>query len=282
MTAAKARHLEQTAHVLLGNSHAYEAREICQLVCQSKFATAESYSILASTFLTGFGDEGKAQLAKKYLEKALQLDAKSSSAYNILALLANEEGRFDDTIKYANLAIANPPIPIQAYQSKASALANLNRNSEALTVINKAQALDNPATNPGILWVKGNILENLKSYKEAADCYEKSLKLYDTDWVYFRLVHCLEMQNKIAQAIAVTNKIIIRNSKDGEAYRTRALLKVKSQDLAGAVKDYDACLSLEPTAKTYRDRAQLHLKLGHKELFQRDQGEAQKIESRPF
>jgi tetratricopeptide (TPR) repeat protein len=92
----------------------------------------------------------------------------------------------------------------------------------------------------------------------------------------------LEVLNKLPEALIEINKVIARNPRDGEAYRARAQLKVKNKDLAGAIRDYDTTIELEPTAKTLRDRANLHLQMGHKDLYKRDLEAAKKIMDSQF
>lgn len=279
LNQAKADELMQIAFVMKGKRSIFECREVCQILCRSKFASAESYALLANTYLGGLGDENKARPVAQYLDKALKLNPRSSYANTVMALVAMEEGRFEDASKWADKAIACPDPIAHAFQLKASALANLGRDKEAIAVLDKTP-LSKQEHEPAYYRIRGNILENLKRYKEAAEAYRRALTMGERDLIKFRLVHSLELSGDIPGAIKEIDKVIAHNPKDGEAYRTRAMLKVKNKDLTGAVKDYDQCLAMEPTAKTYRQRAELHKQLGHKELAAKDLAEAQKIEDR--
>ncbi len=275
----KADELMQIAFVMKGKRSIFECREVCQILCRSKFSSAESYALLANTYLGGLGDENKARPVAQYLDKALKLNPHSSYANTVMALFAMEEGRFEDASKWSDKAIACPNPIAHAFQLKASALANLGRDKEAIAVLDKTP-LSKQEHEPAYYRIRGNILENLKRYKEAAEAYRKALSMGERDLIKFRLVHSLELSGDIPEAIKEIDKVIAHNPKDGEAYRTRAMLKVKNKDLNGAIKDYDQCLAMEPTARTYRQRAELHKQLGHKDLAAKDLAEAQKIEDR--
>jgi len=55
---------------------------------------------------------------------------------------------------------------------------------------------------------------------------------------------------------------------------------VLAKDYVGAIKDLDKTIELEPTAKIYRQRAQLHTLIGQKDRAARDLAEADKISNR--
>lgn len=268
------------ASELYRDNFIFEARELSELLCKSKFVTADEYVLLATTYVSVMGDEGNAKPVEQYLVKALALDPNCVGAYYLKAKLANQEARFADALNFTDkglvISIGNPDL----LELKAEALENLDRPQEALQTIEAA--LQKKTTEPSLYRIKGGILENMKRYNEAAANYRASLKLYNIDWAVFRLVRCLEAQQKYDEAIGELTKLIAKNPRDGEAFRTRAMLKVKVKDIAGAIKDYDSCITLEPTAKTFKERAQLHLQCGHKDLYKRDLAEAQKLDASPF
>ncbi len=275
-----AAELHLIAAELNRDNYIFEAREICQLLCKSKFATAENYVVLASTYLSVIGDEEKEKPVNRYLDKALSIDPKCSGAYYIKAKLAIQEARSAEALKLVDKALACPNANSDLLVLKAEVLENLNRPQEALQWLDAA--IKQKPTEPSFYRIKGGILENQKRYNEAAANYRASLKLYTIDWAVFRLVRCLEYLQKYDEAINELSKLIATNPRDGEAFRTRAMLKIKVKDIAGAIKDYDSCIALEPTAKTFKERAQLHLQAGHKDLYKRDLAEAQKLDVSPF
>lgn len=274
-----ATQLHLIAAELNRDNYVFESRDICQILCKSKFVTAENYVLLAATYMTVIGDEEE-KAVTYYLDKALSLNPKCSGAYYFKAKLAIQGGRFADALKLADKALAYPNNNSELLALKAEALESLNRPQEALQWLDAAIA--KTPSEPSFYRIKGGILENQKRYNEAVANYRKSLKLCSIDWAVFRLAHCLESLNKCDEAINELTKLIAKNPKDGEAFRTRAMLKIKVKDLAGAIKDYDSCIALEPTAKTFKERAQLHLQSGHKDLYKRDLAEAQKLDASPF
>ena len=280
MNSQQFKELLGVADKLSDDKFKFEARAIYQILCKTKHANALSYCRLADTYTDMLGDEDPTKPAEKYLKMALKLDPKFSKAYCQLGEIANQEGRFSEALKYCDQAIACPNIDTSVYQCKASSLANLNRLPEALTTINTS--LVYIPNKSELHRTKGSILEGLHRYPEALDSFRKASILEPNEWTSYQIVHMLEVLDKLPEALTEINKVIAHNPRDGEAYRTRAQLKVKNKDLAGAIRDYDTTIELEPTAKTIKDRANLHLQMGHKDLYKRDLEAAKKIMDSQF
>jgi len=280
LTAEQANKLRDIAQDLHYDDFIYECRAICQMLVQSKFAQAADYVEMARTYKSFLDDDEKSKPAMQCLKKAMQMDPEFGETYALLGKMDNEDGRYKEALEMANKAVSCRTPDYGAYDTKATALANLNRHPEALQAIELS--IKSAPDSAESYRIKGSILENMRRYGPAVDAYRKAWQIKHTDWNVFRIAHCLDMQNKFAEAIEELSQQIKRNPKDGEAFRERALLKIKTKDLPGAIKDYDTCIALEPTAKTYRDRAKLHLQMGHKDLSNRDLAEAAKIESSPF
>lgn len=280
LTAEKATKLRDIAQDLHYDDFIYESRAICQMLAQSKFAQAADYVQMARTYKSFLDDDEKSKPAMQCLKKAMQMDPDFGETYTLLGKMDNEDGRYKEALEMANKAVSCRSPDYSAYDTKATALANLNRHPEALQAIDLS--IKYTPDSAESYRIKGSILENMRLYGPAVDAYRKAWQIKHTDWNVFRITRCLDMQNKFAEAIEELSQQIKRNPKDGEAYRERAMLKIKTKDLPGAIKDFDTCIALEPTAKTYRDRAKLHLQMGHKDLSSRDLAEAAKMESSPF
>ncbi|MBK7750931.1 MAG: hypothetical protein IPI39_27220 [Candidatus Obscuribacter sp.] len=54
------------------DNYIFSTRDL-PLLCKSKFATAENYVVLASTYLSVIGDEEKEKPVNRYLDKALSI-----------------------------------------------------------------------------------------------------------------------------------------------------------------------------------------------------------------
>lgn len=280
LTVEKANKLRDIAQDLHYEDFVYESRAICELLIKSKLVQATDYVQMARTYKSVIGDDDQAKPAMQCLKKALQLDPGFGETYTMLGKMENEDGRYKEALEMANKAIGCRVPDYSAYDTKATALANLNRHPEALQAIELS--IKSTPDSAESYRIKASILENMGRFGQAVEAYRKAWQIKNTDWNIFRIAHCLEMQNKFGEAIEELSQQIKRNPKDGEAFRARALLKVKTKDLNGAIKDFDTCIVLEPTAKTYRDRAKLHLQMGHKDLANRDLAEAAKIDSSPF
>lgn len=277
---AIANQMRKVAAELQRQDYVHQSRAICQMLIESKFVQAADYVNLAKTYKTVLVDVDKANPAMQCLKKAAALDPEFGESYTLMARMANEDGRYKEALELSNKALTSKSSDPHALEYKATALANLNRNEEALQTVDLS--IKHYPWVPELHRIRGSILENLGRYSQAVDAYRKAWQLNHTDWNIFRIAHCLEMQNKIGEAIEELSQQIKRNPKDGEAFRSRALLRIKAKDLPGAIKDFDSCITFEPTAKTYRDRAKLHQQLGHKDLFKRDLAEAAKMDASPF
>jgi tetratricopeptide (TPR) repeat protein len=280
LTETSARQLHQVASGLADQDFSAEAREIGEILIKSRFATAQDYCLLATIYVTKFGDDQLSKIARGYLDKALKLDPKYGKAWALLAEIASQDGDLKQAIIYADKAIACPKPTVLAYQVKASALGNQKNYKEAL--INVDQAIKMAGYKPELHRNRGAILENLNRYNDAVVSYRQAIALNPTDWTYFQLVRCLQKLNKFDEAIATLNKMAEHNPRDSEIFRTRATLKVKKADVSGAIADYDKAIELEPTAKTYKDRAALHFKMGNTQLQKRDLAEAERLIQSPF
>lgn len=280
MTAENARQMHEMADLLEDKGNSKAAREICEMLVKSKFVQASDYCLLASIYVTKFGDDQLSKIARDYLAKAIKLDPKYGKAYALLAEIASQEGDLDKAIIYADKAMTCPHPTVLAYQIKAGALGNQKKYKEALVVVDQAIAMAD--YKPELHRNRGAILENLNRYEDALKSYRQANALNPTDWTYFQVVRVLQKLNKNAEALATLNQMSEHNPRDADIYRARAILKTKTGDTRGAVQDYDKAIELEPTAKTYKERAALHLKMGNVNLQRRDLADAEKLTQSPF
>lgn len=279
LTAARAAELHSLLQYLIDSHRDKEAHELLRVLCSSRFADAHDFFRLGRSYdddAMGVTKEGR-----KYFEKALKLNPDYSEVYAQLAYSELVENNHDKALQYVKKALACKRVDPYAHLIHAEIYADRKQYKEALANIAIAEKTD--MTNSAELYrVKGSILENLNRLPEAADAYRKGYEMKKQDWPIFQLVRVLDAQKKYAEAITEINKIIAVNPRDGEAFRTRAALKLKLKDNKGALADMDTTLKLEPTARTYKERANLHKLMGHPELAKKDLELAEELMSSPF
>ncbi|MCC7529383.1 MAG: tetratricopeptide repeat protein [Candidatus Melainabacteria bacterium] len=285
MTAKNAEQMFSVANQLHEQGKGREACEILTVICNSKYANCETLCSLADYSTDQMGESDPSHPVEKILEQAIKLDPKCSRAWTLLADTSFKKGDIAKAIRYSDksISVSQPKAPYHlAYMVRAAVLAQVERYDEALECVVKAEK---PAGYRAELWrIKGSILENLKRYSEAAASYRKAISTSNQsiDWTTFQIVRCLEKQNLNKEAISELCALIKTNPADAEAYRVRASLKVKVNDLNGAIGDLSKVLELEPTTKSYLERAKLYERTGKKELSKKDMQAAEKLKADPF
>lgn len=266
---------------LLGKSdRVREQQQLLLIICETRFVTAEDFCELGDTYADIMGESEPTKVAQKYYEQALKIDPGYSKAYGLLAEMALLQNQKEKAIQYCTRGLACKPRDPHTFKMHANALATMKRYKEALATLTQAEK--EVEMSAEMYRVKGSVLENLGRMDEAVASYRKSLLIEYSDWTSFQIVRCLESQMRYAAAIAELDKIVLHNSKDGEAYRHRAKIKVHVKDYKGALKDLNTAIDLEPTTKSFRERAVVYELMGRKDLARKDVQEANRIMNEPF
>lgn len=90
--------------------------------------------------LLGLHSFGRAGEAKEVLHKAIALDPAQGRSYGVLAVILRSEGRFDEALVQADLALKYMPEEISSLNNYGNLLLDLNRFSEAETYFRRANA----------------------------------------------------------------------------------------------------------------------------------------------
>jgi tetratricopeptide (TPR) repeat protein len=80
------------------------------------------------------------------------------------------------------------------------------------------------------LYFEGNSLLVKGQFAKAIECYNKALKLFEADYVYFNRGNAFYELKDYTKALADYNKTLILNKGYMEAYCQRGLLKLKTSD----------------------------------------------------
>ncbi|MBI5172146.1 MAG: tetratricopeptide repeat protein [Candidatus Melainabacteria bacterium] len=280
MTAKQAQEFYEEADKLADHKCTTEARELMMAVCATKHAKPDYFLLLSRTYKTELGDTESGRPANKYLDKALAIDPNFSEAWLDKASICLADGNLEQAEKYVDRALACKPPNPDCFHVKANILATKKRFKEALVWIEKSEKVDPDSTS--IYRDKATILENLNRYDEAILAYKRAYELKQQDWTIFQIVRCLETQKRYGEAINSLSMLLKANPNDGEAYRTRARLKLKNKDLPGALQDLNRNIDLEPTATSYTERANIYKLMGDKTRAEADLKAAKKLVDSPF
>lgn len=255
------------------------AREIVSILVKTKHRNCEMYCFLGCTYCEEFADKLEdSNMARRYFNMALQVQPDCGRALNELAYLEFSQGKLDDALKLANRAVNCKDPHVRSRLTRSKILASMKRYPEALKDIELAEKVGSKRIE--IYRVKGSILEALGRYDEAVKAFDQAFAMQKQDWIVYQIVHCYKKTGHYREAIARLDQLSLTNVNDSEVYRERADVRVLGKDYVGAIKDLDKAIELEPTAKIYRQRAQLHTLIGHKDRAARDLAEADKISNR--
>lgn len=136
---------------------------------------ARAYSVLAEVFLELEGDDNH-RTARRYFEKALQLDPERWHTHHRYAVLLQNEGELEASLKQAQRAIQLQPSAELAFVTAADVLLWLGRYDEAQTTI-----AGGVGTNPS-----SRILKSLQAYaawgRQDREAFERQAKELQGAW----------------------------------------------------------------------------------------------------
>ena len=209
--------------------------------------------------------------AEKFLKKAIALDPTYSYSYIQMTEIKNIQGKYAEAITWADKGLACKPSQFECYPHKAVALSNLHRNNEALAAIDKYLALKKgKGENFDAYEIRASILENAGRYLEAVAAYESCYQLKKQDTYLLRQATCYDLLNKPLEAVKVLDKLIANNPNDDSALVRRAKFYIKAGKLELALADYNKAIKEMSGATYLRERAALHKKMGHMDLYAKD------------
>jgi len=208
--------------------------------------------------------------AEKYLKKAISIDPAYSNSYIQMTEIKNIQGKYDEAITWADKGIACQPPQMECYPHKAVALSNLHRHDQALACIDKYLSYKGKDVSFDALEIRASVLENAGRYSAAIAAYETCYQLKKQDTYLLRQVTCYDLLNKPLEAVKVLDKLIATNPSDDTALVKRAKFYIKAGKLELALADYNKAIKEMSGATYYRERAALHKKMGHMDLYAKD------------
>jgi tetratricopeptide (TPR) repeat protein len=224
--------------------------------------------------------QGKLSLAMDRYTKVLQDDPRHPDALYYVAVVAVQEGQFDDGIRLAeralsfgsrparvhNLigqtcvrldqptralgcfgrAIACDPEFAEAHSNRANLLGDLGRRKEALADFDRALAL-RPNSAPD--WCnRGAILDELGRGNEALSSYDRAISLEpELAGAHFNRACVLRDQGRLEEALAGYDRAIAANPRVPDAYAQSGPVLRELGRIDEAVARLDRAVELDPT-----------------------------------
>lgn len=265
----------KTAEQLYNSGHVRAARSMLQTLVHRPRTTLapEMYCLLADCYLSDFeqadANSPGAKDAEKGLHAALKLDPECGFAYKDLASFCNMRGEYKEAVVYATKALQAKKPCIAALVHRSAAYGHLHESAKALSDID---AFVNSGTAlPLHSMLKGDILLDMHRYDEAAASYRKALTGPSfKNLLVHKIVQCLEYQHKYSEAIVEVNKWLKIDRDNAQIFALRGHLEKENKDYKSAIADLSTAISLEPTCKYFKQRAELYTILGQNDLAKKD------------
>jgi tetratricopeptide (TPR) repeat protein len=167
--------------------------------------------------------------------------AKDKKVINDIALMKNIlPMNFN---KYDKAIVSYENYNAEAYNSKGNVLDELKKYKEAIVCYNKALEID-----PGYdvaYYNKGNALYNLYKHKEALVCYNKAIKI-DLAEAYNNNGNALDELKKHKEAIVCYNKAIEIDPDNTKAYYNKGLALYNLNKYKEAIVSYNKAIKIDP------------------------------------
>jgi eukaryotic-like serine/threonine-protein kinase len=229
--------------------------------------------------------------AQKDLEEALRLKPNQFNAYLLLAEVYTDRQDHDAALAQLDRAIdLQPRLAVLSYKrgqiqrTRGDLPAALGDFTRAVELLEGARL---SATETEVLAdahaARGKILYSQKHYAEALQAFDAA-RTIRPDWPQLQRWRggVLQEQGRYAEALQAYDDYLLRERQPaGVVYEARGLIRLKSQDYAGAVADFDRALEVAPgTASVHGYRGWTYLVSGSPGLALQDFEEAVRLDER--
>lgn len=143
------------------------------------FTEDDVSTLVKNTILKAFDDFKKENYlrAEILLKQTLKVSPESYEAMQLLGLIYNHTGRYEQGVEILNKSLELDPDNYETYNNLGLCLSNLNKYQEAIDCLNKAIDLD--PKNQSVLNNLAMQYKNIKNIEEAINCLKKSLEIND-------------------------------------------------------------------------------------------------------
>jgi tetratricopeptide (TPR) repeat protein/SAM-dependent methyltransferase len=185
-------------------------------------------------------DEG-IELAQRSLASA----PRQPRAQNLLGMALSRLGRQQDALASFERAIAGAPDFADAYGNRASALMELGRFEDARADFERAVALQ-----PGSVgdWLNlGTVLHRLGGHEDAIAAYDRALALHASlPEAHFNRGNVLAQLKRYDEAVASYDRALALNRRYADALHARARVLLELDRVEGAIANVEEAVALAP------------------------------------
>ncbi len=257
------------------NKHIAEAKVIFEKLRKANCITPEVLCGSAYTYMDDLDDTADADKAQNFLKQAIAIDKNCSKAYCRLAEIALLQDRLEEALTYVNQALRCPVKYGYGYLVRARVLSMLKRYDQAYKAALDAEKYYEKSTS--VSSTKAGILEQMGRYAEAAEAFRQSDRCHSSDWVRHQIVNCLIKAGKPEEALKETARLMAIVPNDPDVFRLRSSIYKQLKNYPAALKDLDKAIASEPSSIAYKERADLHARMGNMEKSKADLAAARKI-----
>jgi len=272
--------IEKLAFRLVSSEHMEDAQKILVPGCKSPRATGVMHALLAKTYMDDPYESRKlSSQVKLELDTALKLDPDSGIVHRIWAEYFNLQGDYKKAIEAARKALAAKKQDADsAYRQLIISYSNLGDYNQAYKC--NEERFKYSGDSDANYRNRAIMLEKIGRYPEAIQAWRDALKKRHDDSTVLLLIACMERGGKYQEAIDELTKLLKSNPADDEAMTRRAKLYIKMKKYKEAIADYSSAIKEDPTARLYRERAELYKLTGQTAAAAADLEKAKKEESR--
>ena len=257
------------------NKHIAEAKVIFEKLRKANCSTPDVLCGSAYTYMDDLDDTSDAEKAQNFLKQAIAIDKNCSKAYCRLAEIALLQDRLEEGLTYVNQALNCPVKYGYGYLVKARVLSMLKRYDQAYKAALDAEKYYEKCTS--VYSTKAGILEQMGRYDEAAEAFRQSDRCHASDWVRHQIINCLIKAGKPEAALKESARLLAIVPNDPDALRLRSSIYKQLKNYPAALKDLDKAIAGEPSSIAYKERADLHARMGNMEKSKADIAAARKI-----
>ena len=189
--------------------------------------------------------------AKRYIDKALEIDPNNAQAYYLNGLIEMANGNLNDATLQFERAIHFDPKNYEAYLQQSDIMVSARNTVQAVEYLNKLISV-----KPDY-WLAykmiGKIYYNDKKYPEAIKNYAIYFKNVPSDKDVAYYAYSLFFNKQYAEAKEVINILVQQNPNDYIPLRLLGYISYETKDLANGKGYMDKFFTLAPTDKILAD-----------------------------
>ncbi|MBH88986.1 MAG: hypothetical protein CMF71_01975 [Magnetovibrio sp.] len=188
-------------------------------------------------------------LAKEFVDKALEVDPKDSEALNNLAQVLISDHQLDRGIECFEKAIELDPNNSLIYTNMGRALMRRRRDEEALEAFQRSMEIDVSATDAYYLFAA--TLRQMEKLEESENFIRAALKSFpDEPLLLCELANNLQCQFEFEESEKYVRKVLKMNPNHGPALVTLAIVLVHTGEKAEVLEIYRKAIELMPNNPT--------------------------------